>query len=314
MNKTFVTVVTAVKYWLHYTLVAIAWLGIVPLTACRIYRALFATSVDAIFTLPFDMLSTDNLATDILHGCFVVSCTLFAFVGLVWLREQILHGGGPDWLQRENLLLDNNQQAAVVNNNVIAEEGENNLVVVANQILLEQAQPPPPPLDLLQVVNPIEQQDVAAAAIPDENNAANNGDEENNWNPMEWDRAAEELTWERLLGLDGSLLFLEHVFWVAALNSLFIVIFAFCPYHMGLMALNLLNMREPAAASHFEGLLTTLIGYCVVGTVSVCTKEKINRPEKTWKIEDLFFSCCGAYKIKKKPNYTNKYSHKTINL
>lgn len=264
MNKTFVTVVTAVKYWLHYTLVAIAWLGIVPLTACRIYRALFATSVDAIFTLPFDMLSTDNLATDIFHGCFVVSCTLFAFVGLIWLREQILHGGGPDWLQRENLLLDNNQQpAVVVNNNVIAEE--NNLVVAANQILLEQA---PPPMDLMQVENPIEQQDAAAAAaaIPDENNA--NGDEENNWNPMEWDRAAEELTWERLLGLDGSLLFLEHVFWVVSLNSLFIVIFAFCPYHMGLMALNVLNMREPAAASHFEGLLTTLIGYCLVGTVS----------------------------------------------
>lgn len=33
---------TAVKYWLHYTLVALAWLGVVPLTACRIYRALFA--------------------------------------------------------------------------------------------------------------------------------------------------------------------------------------------------------------------------------------------------------------------------------
>lgn len=86
---------------------------------------------------------------------------------------------------------------------------------------------------------------------------------------MEWDRAAEELTWERLLGLDGSLLFLEHVFWVVSLNSLFILIFAFCPYHMGLMALNILNLREPAAASHFEGLLTTLIGYCLVGTFLV---------------------------------------------
>lgn len=95
-----------------------------------------------------------------------------------------------------------------------------------------------------------------------------NADEENNWNPMEWDRAAEELTWERLLGLDGSLLFLEHVFWVVSLNSLFIVIFAFCPYYLGLMALNLLKLREPAAASHFEGLLTTLIGYCLVGMVS----------------------------------------------
>ena len=40
---------------------------------------------------------------------------------------------------------------------------------------------------------------------------------------MEWDRAAEELTWERLLGLDGSLVFLEHVFWVVSLNTLFVL-------------------------------------------------------------------------------------------
>ena len=48
--------------------------------------------------------------------------------------------------------------------------------------------------------------------------------EEANWNPMDWDRPAEELTWERLLGLDGSLLFLEHVFWVILLNTLFILV------------------------------------------------------------------------------------------
>ena len=46
-----------------------------------------------------------------------------------------------------------------------------------------------------------------------------------NWDPMGWDRAAEELTWERLLGLDGSLIFLEHVFWVVSLNTLFVLIF-----------------------------------------------------------------------------------------
>lgn len=53
--------------------------------------------------------------------------------------------------------------------------------------------------------------------------------EEANWNPMEWDRPAEELTWERLLGLDGSLLFLEHVFWVISLNTLFIMVSHRCP-------------------------------------------------------------------------------------
>lgn len=41
------------------------------------------------------------MATDILHGSVVVLCTLCAFIGLVWLREQILHGGGPDWLEED---------------------------------------------------------------------------------------------------------------------------------------------------------------------------------------------------------------------
>ena len=53
----------------------------------------------------------------------------------------------------------------------------------------------------------------------------------------------EELTWERLLGLDGSLVFLEHVFWVISINTLFILIFAFCPYHIGHFATVTTRMR-----------------------------------------------------------------------
>ena len=30
-----------------------------------------------------------------------MACTLCAFISLVWLREQILHGGGPDWLEQD---------------------------------------------------------------------------------------------------------------------------------------------------------------------------------------------------------------------
>lgn len=44
----FSSVVTAVSYWFHYTLVALAWLGLVPLTACRTYRALFSGSLDLV--------------------------------------------------------------------------------------------------------------------------------------------------------------------------------------------------------------------------------------------------------------------------
>ena len=49
--------------------------------------------------------------------------------------------------------------------------------------------------------------------------------EDINWNGLEWDRAADELTWERMLGLDGSLVFLEHVLWVISLNALFVFLF-----------------------------------------------------------------------------------------
>ncbi len=44
----------------------------------------------------------DNVLADCFQGFFVVTCTLCAFISLVWLREQILHGGGPDWLDFEN--------------------------------------------------------------------------------------------------------------------------------------------------------------------------------------------------------------------
>lgn len=48
----------AIRFWLHYTLVAMAWLGIVPLTACRIYRCLFTGSVSSVLTLPLDVMSS----------------------------------------------------------------------------------------------------------------------------------------------------------------------------------------------------------------------------------------------------------------
>ncbi|XP_050301508.1 E3 ubiquitin-protein ligase MARCHF6 [Anthonomus grandis grandis] len=239
------SVATAVKYWMHYTLVAIAWLGIVPLTACRIYRALFAGTIDAILTLPFEMLSNENLAADIFQGCFVVCCTLFAFAGLVWLREQILHGGGPDWLLREEIGAGLDNPPRMLNNqNIILEE-----------------------LQDIEEDNGVPNNEEAEQNQENQEQPEQEGNlgEDNNWIPMEWDRAVEEITWERLLGLDGSLMFLEHVFWVISLNTLFIIIFAYAPYHMGVLTLNLFNLQEYASESHFEGLLTTLVGYNTVG-------------------------------------------------
>ena len=89
----------ALKYWLHYLIVAFCWLGVVPITASRIYRCLFAGSVASLLTLPYDIVSTDRLVSDVLQGGLVVFCSLGAFICLLWLREQILTGGGPAWLQ-----------------------------------------------------------------------------------------------------------------------------------------------------------------------------------------------------------------------
>jgi len=50
-------VARAVKCWLIYTFVACAWLGVVPLTACRIYRVIFKGSLPDLLTLPFDLFS-----------------------------------------------------------------------------------------------------------------------------------------------------------------------------------------------------------------------------------------------------------------
>ena len=122
---------------------AVAWLGVVPLTACRIYRTLFTGSVSTILSLPINVFSTENILTDILQGCAVVSLTLLAFIGLVWLREQILHGGGPAWLEPE--------EVRVVPGEL--QEGDQQAVMPAaadlqdNEEIIEQGLPedPPPP-------------------------------------------------------------------------------------------------------------------------------------------------------------------------
>ena len=38
---------TAIRYWFHYTLVAFAWLGVVPLTACE-YSSLSGWSYETL--------------------------------------------------------------------------------------------------------------------------------------------------------------------------------------------------------------------------------------------------------------------------
>ncbi|NXA33943.1 MARH6 ligase, partial [Eudromia elegans] len=264
---------TAIRYWFHYTLVAFAWLGVVPLTACRIYKCLFTGSVSSLLTLPLDMLSTENLLADCLQGCFVVTCTLCAFISLVWLREQIVHGGAPQWLEQNqqqplNGVGQQNEAQAVANGGVEnavldqpANQAADNVVVGENPDIQEEQ------VDEEEEDN----EDEEDAVVEDAADANNGAQDDMNWNALEWDRAAEELTWERMLGLDGSLVFLEHVFWVVSLNTLFILVFAFCPYHIGHFSIVGLGFEEYVQASHFEGLITTIVGYVLLAvTLIVC--------------------------------------------
>uniref|UniRef100_A0A7N6BAN4 E3 ubiquitin-protein ligase MARCHF6 n=1 Tax=Anabas testudineus TaxID=64144 RepID=A0A7N6BAN4_ANATE len=252
---------TAIRYWFHYTLVAFAWLGVVPLTACRIYKCLFTGSVSSLLTLPLDMLSTENLLADCLQGCFVVTCTLCAFISLVWLREQIVHGGAPQWLEQH--------QPPPPNGAGQANEPPAAQPAPAEPPAQNEAEPEPPDAPPDQGDDPeLEEEEGAAAEDADANNGAQ---DDMNWNVLEWDRAAEELTWERMLGLDGSLVFLEHVFWVVSLNTLFILVFAFCPYHIGHFSVVGLGFEDYVQASHFEGLVTTIVGYILLAmTLILC--------------------------------------------
>ncbi|KAM9575993.1 E3 ubiquitin-protein ligase MARCHF6 isoform 10-T12 [Guaruba guarouba] len=191
---------TAIRYWFHYTLVAFAWLGVVPLTACRIYKCLFTGSVSSLLTLPLDILSTENLLADCLQGCFVVTCTLCAFISLVWLREQIVHGGAPQWLEQ-------NQQQPL---NGIGQQNEAQAVVnggIENAVLDQPANPAAenavvgenPEIQEEQVDEEEEDNEDEEDAVVEDAADANNGAQDDmNWNALEWDRAAEELTWERV--------------------------------------------------------------------------------------------------------------------
>lgn len=283
-------VLEGARCWLHYSLVGMAWFGVVPLSAYRTYRYLFrASSFDMILSLPFDIFSMENLAADAFRGCFVVTCTLLSFIGLVWLREQILHGGGPDWLERDEAPAAAAaapavpavaaaaappvaRVAPVAQADPDAAQDDNNNGNAPQDVPMDNAAPA--------VADPADNEGDAPqpAAVPAAGAAAAGGiaaaadadNDEQNWNPMDWDRAAEELTWERLLGLDGSLVFLEHVFWIISLNTMFIFTFAFCPYCVGNFILSSMDLLQPERPLlHFHGLITTLFGYCCIGLTLV---------------------------------------------
>uniref|UniRef100_A0A8C5R3Y0 E3 ubiquitin-protein ligase MARCHF6 n=1 Tax=Leptobrachium leishanense TaxID=445787 RepID=A0A8C5R3Y0_9ANUR len=264
---------TAIRYWFHYTLVAFAWLGVVPLTACRIYKCLFTGSVSSLLTLPLDMLSTENLLADCLQGCFVVTCTLCAFISLVWLREQIVHVGAPQWLEQN--------QPQPLNGLGQQNEAPGPVNVVAENVALEQPANPPaenaivgenPEIQEEQADEEEEENDDEEDAVIEDAADANNGAQDDmNWNALEWDRAAEELTWERVSDLPITSMYvtLYHAFDFPHSPCCFLFNAAFCPYHLGHFSVVGLGFEEYVRASHFEGLITTIVGYVLLAVTLI---------------------------------------------
>uniref|UniRef100_A0A3B4ZXN6 E3 ubiquitin-protein ligase MARCHF6 n=1 Tax=Stegastes partitus TaxID=144197 RepID=A0A3B4ZXN6_9TELE len=250
---------TAIRYWFHYTLVAFAWLGVVPLTACcSICLSCFA-KIETCQCLP----RRQNLLADCLQGCFVVTCTLCAFISLVWLREQIVHGGAPQWLEQNQPPLVPNQPNAA-------------------QHPADPAPDQPPPANPHEAGNhgdeaeldddeedddgeedEEEEEEDEEGREEDAADANNGGQEDLNWNALEWDRAAEELTWERR----ALWTFLHFV-----LTWLLFFSLAFCPYHIGHFSVVGLGFEDyVSASSHFDGLITTILGYILLaGALIVC--------------------------------------------
>lgn len=181
------------------------------------------------------------------------------FVCLLYLREQFMQG------QFQNIWdLNHDNQAAVNQQQQQQQQADEENDEIANEVaeiqrlLNEQlnvlpddqaaaAAPPPPPPD-----------------VHEQNELFNEGD---NQEPVEqWN--LEELTWERMLGLDGSFVFLEHVFWVVSLNTLFILLFAYIPHQLGRLVLSSFlplassqaNQEQGHRFFHFEGAINTIVG------------------------------------------------------
>uniref|UniRef100_A0A673AZZ6 RING-type E3 ubiquitin transferase n=1 Tax=Sphaeramia orbicularis TaxID=375764 RepID=A0A673AZZ6_9TELE len=204
----------AIRYWFHYTLVAFAWLGVVPLTAYRIYKCLFTGSVSSLLALPLDMISTKDMLLDCVHGGFVVTCTLSAFISLVWLREQIVHGGGPQWLEQ-------NQPPLVPN--------QPNGPAAADEVSPAELDDDEDEYDDDEDDDEDDDNDEDDEEEEEDADPNNRGGQRTlHWNAMEWDRAAEELTWERVMGyiLLAVAFILFHVSF--ALNAVISLLFSFC--------------------------------------------------------------------------------------
>jgi len=201
-------------------------------------------------------------AAIILHASYAVGIDIQTCISLVWLREQIMTGAAAGFLHLqdrpsdeaghgivdgaanveqlpdEGLLEtgdreDNQAEAhssagAPAESSGIGEAESSSSIPV--QLPASTSSSPPALIQPQARIAAVEENHAAEAvdeaAVENEAAADGRGDVE---------RIVEDLTWQRLLGLDGSFVFIEHVFWVISLNVVFNLLFRKSPTEFSLL-------------------------------------------------------------------------------
>ena len=57
--------------------------------------------MSSLLSLYFSKRSRYNLVVDNIYGLVIVFLALVCFISLAWLRDQLLHGGAPQWLAKD---------------------------------------------------------------------------------------------------------------------------------------------------------------------------------------------------------------------
>lgn len=121
------------RLFITYCIVAVCWGILVPLLSYRIFRLVFSGLISSFLSFKiFNLFSPENLIWDIGKGSGIVLIFLGTFISVVWLREQIMIGGPPNFM---NLIPPHQNEAEPQ-----AAEQENNTAELNNSPLEEDLQ------------------------------------------------------------------------------------------------------------------------------------------------------------------------------
>ncbi len=87
-----------------------------------------------------------------------------------------------------------------------------------------------------------------------------------------------------------------------------ILVTAFCPYHIGHFTIVGFTLKSLISGAHFEGMLTTLCGYCVIG-LSLVVLHSLTTFFK-WKRPSRVIGLC--YVVVKVRNSKKEFSNNSI--